>query len=287
MPREGSDGFVVPTDDVLSDWTIVVREMLSGRCDDLVLPASLSAAYSIGTFVDDDDLGSYCVLMETLDEEGDGIVDRGWGTFITNAAAERELNVQVAHPLSDTMVEVEGVGVFKGVRARSYLLAGTHRDADGTPSECQSSYPDSDVAHNVANLFQAATVQTKSFYDVLATSFIVIQFHGMATGTCPGVNVYLTHGLSSAPGATDRIRVLQSNLRARNPAWVVTVPGDAPPCSLNGTTNVQGRFLNGVAAASVCTTAASDSTGIFFYTEQILASRNASDWVDALIDTWP
>jgi len=287
MPGEGSEGFVVPGDDVRSDWSVVVREMLDGRCGDIALPSSLDAVYSIRTFVDGDDLQSYCVLMEILDEDADGVVDRGWGTFITNPAADREVNVQAAHPLSDTMVEVQGIGVFKGTGARSYLLAGSHRDASSTPSSCQASYPDSDVAHNVDNLFQTATVQTKSYYDVLGTSFVVFQFHGMASTTCPGVNVYLTHGLSSAPGATDRILDLKSNLQAHNPAWVISVPGDTPPCSLNGTTNVQGCFLNGVAAGSVCTTLASSSTGIFYYTEQILASRNAVDWIDAIIDTWP
>jgi hypothetical protein len=287
MPDEGSEGFVVPGDDVRSDWSVVVREMLGGRCDDIALPSSLASVYALYTFVDGDNLHSYCVLMEILDEDSSGRVDRGWGTFITNPDAEREINVQAAHPLSDTMVEVEGIGIFKGVGARSYLLAGSHRDANTTPSVCQASYPDSDVAHNIANLFQTATVQTKSFYDVLGTSFIVFQFHGMAATTCPGVNVYLTHGLSGTPGATDRILTLQTNLRAHNPTWVISVPGDDPPCSLNGTTNVQGIFLNGIAAGSVCTTMASASTGIFYYTEQILASRNAVDWIDAIIETWP
>jgi hypothetical protein len=287
MPDEGSEGFVVPGDDVRSDWSVVVREMLAGRCDDIALPSSLASVYSIRTFVDGDDLQGYCVLMEILDEDANGIVDRGWGTFITNPAADREINVQVAHPLADTMVEVQGIGIFKGIGARSCLLAGSHREANSTPSACQAAYTGSDVAHNVDNLFQTATVQTKSFYDVLGTSFVVFQFHGMASTTCPGVNVYLTHGLSSAPGATDRILDLKSNLLAHNPTWVISVPGDTPPCSLNGTTNVQGCFLNGVAAGSVCTTLASSSTGIFYYTEQILASRNAVDWIDAIIDTWP
>jgi hypothetical protein len=287
MPDLDSEGFVVPSDAVLGDWSVVVAQMLGGRCDDIALPSSLSPAYSVGAFVDGDNHHSYCVLMEILDDDANGKVDRGWGTFMTSATASREINVQVAHPLSDTRVEVEGAGIFKGIDGRSYLLAGAHREANSSPSACQAMYTDSDVAHNIANCFQATTVQMKSFYDVLGADFTVFQFHGMATTTCPGVNVYLTRGLSSTPVAADLIFTLKANLLAHNPTWVVSVPGDTPACSLNGTTNVQGCFLNGVEAGSVCFTAASSSTGIFYYTEQILASRNAGDWVSAIIETLP
>jgi hypothetical protein len=287
MPDQDSEGFVVPAEAVQGDWSGVVAQMLGGQCDDIALPSSLGPVYSIGTFTDGDNHRGYCVLMEILDEDSNGKVDRGWGTFITNPAPSREINVQIAHPVFDTGTEVEGIGIFKGIDGRSYLMAGANREANSSPSACQAGYTDSDVAHNVANMFQPAAVQLKSFYDTLGRSFTVFQFHGMGSTTCPGVDVYLTHGLSSRPGMGDRLFNLQSNLLAHNPTWVVCMPGDTPPCTLNGTTNVQGRYFNGVEAGSVCITSASSSTGIFYYTEQSLACRNAVDWIDAVIDTWP
>ncbi len=67
--------------------------------------------------------------------------------------------------------------------------------------------------------------------------------------------------------------------------WDVDLPG-AGACSLNATDNTQGRLLNGVAAASVCGTAASSYSGRFIHVEQDPNYRNAGDWVAPLEDTW-
>jgi hypothetical protein len=288
MPKAGSQGFVVPDDTVRDDWRGVVAQMLLGFCEDVALPDSLRDAYVIRWFNDVSTAQQYCVLMEVADEDGDGVVDRGWGTFIINPSPSRELSIQIAHPVADKDTEDEGIGVFKGTSSRSFLMAGTHRNANSITSTCQSTFLEADVAHNIVNLFQPTVQELLTFYNVIGTDFVGIQFHGDAPDSCPGVDVYLTHGLNRKSVAGDKILDLQSNLLAYHPAWHVDVPDPAnPPCNLHGSTNVQGRLLNGVEPGSVCTVSASSSTGKFIHVEQKFAFRNAQDWVGPINDTWP
>ncbi|MBC8449580.1 MAG: hypothetical protein H8D78_17675 [Chloroflexi bacterium] len=65
------------------------------------------------------------------------------------------------------------------------------------------------------------------------------------------------------------------------------MPGESPECNLNGTTNVQGRLLNGVADDQVCGTAASGYSGHFIHIEQHFDYRDAQNWFTAINDTWP
>ena len=212
------------------------------------------------------------------------MVDRGWGTFIVDPNAERELSHQAPHPIFDSTTENEAAGVFHETNSRSYLLCGAHRNANSQTSSCQSSYQVADCAHNVANMFQPTTEELLAFYG--ATSWNAIQWHGMAADTCSNVESYLTHGMDVAPAAGDKILELKNNVLLYHPTWKVAVPG-AGACSLNATTNVQGRLLNGVAAGSVCNTSAISYTGRFLHNEQDPGFRTASDWVAAVKDTWP
>lgn len=109
-------------------------------------------------------------------------------------------------------------------------MAGTHRAADTTPSRCQYGYPESDVAHNVATLFQAAVEELMAFYGA-GEDLVAIQFHGMAALSCPDVDVYMTYGLGPGPGTPhtgDSLLSLKANILACHPGWAVIVPGDTP-----------------------------------------------------------
>ncbi|MFQ5580650.1 MAG: PKD domain-containing protein [Nitrospiria bacterium] len=286
MPTKDSEEFVVPTSTVQSDWRNVVDQMLDGNCDNIPLPVSLTGVYSVSTFNDTDNGQSYCVLMEVLDQDDSGKVDRGWGTFIVNAHPYRELSIQVTHPKNDLNTPMQGIGVFKGSNSRSFLMAGSHRYANSITSTCQASYEQADVAHNVENLFQPTVQELLEFYGGTEGGVVAIQFHGMGTSSCSGVDVHLTHGLNTPPVAGDKIVDLKSNLLSYNPTWTVTVPGDSPSCDLVGSFNVQGRLLNNVAAGAVCTTAAVSYSGSFIHIEQKSCCRNANDWINAINDTW-
>ncbi len=293
MPRSGSNDFVSPTLTERLDWAAVVSDMLdatlAGTCAGIALPGSLTGLYEVTTFTDASNLVSYCVLAE-IALVGD-LDKKAWGTFITSTGAVRELAVQIPHPLNDLNTPEQGIRVFKTVGARSYLLSGAHRNANGT-SSCQSSFNESDAAHETVHMFQPTTEETLAWYQVqqLNDELVVVQLHGMGSSTCPGVDAYMTYGRppgDGTPSPGDDILTLQSEIETRHPGWVVVVPGGTPTCTLNATTNTQGRFLNDVDASSVCGTAATGYSGRFIHIEQKSAFRLAEDWVDAIEAAWP
>jgi hypothetical protein len=283
MPRTGPKGFIAPNESEQADWRAVVKRMLRGSCD-FKLPASLGGVMQIKTFTDSGNGRNYCVLMEVRDESGDGVVDRGWGAFIVNNGALRELSHQAPHPISDSATEIQAITIFKETDSRSYLMAGAHRDANSANSACQSSFKEADVAHNTANMFNATNQELINFYG--SAPWNAIQWHGMGAETCPNTDVYPSHGMDVKPLATDIISVLRDNLLVHNPTWDVDLPG-VGACVLNATDNTQGRLINGVPAANVCRTDASSYNGRFIHIEQHQRFRNPCDWINPIRDTFP
>lgn len=284
MPISGSGGFVVPTTTVITDWKTVVTEMLGGNCDAITLPSTLTGIYAVTTFTDTGQ--DYCVAMEILDGDDDNVVDRDWGTFIVNKSLTRNLSIDIPHPRNDSNTDDQGIALFKMLSARTFVMAGAHRYANSVVSSCQSSYEQADVAHNVENLFFPAVEVIADYYQAISLTYTSLQFHGMGSSQCDGVNVYLTHGMNATPLASETIVSLQSNLLTAQSTWTVTVPGDSPGCTLHGTTNVEGRLLNGVASASVCTVPASSRTGSFIHIEQKYDYRDPDDWIGPLEATF-
>jgi Fibronectin type III domain len=282
MPQSGSNGFVTPNTTEQADWRAVVKQMLQGSCD-FTLPASLSGIMQIRTFTDSGNKRNYCVLMEVSDGNSNGIVDRGWGTFVVYNGATRELSHQAPHPITDSTTEIQAITIFKETDSRSYLMAGAPRDANSASSTCQSSFKEADAAHNTANMFHATNQELINWYS--KASWNAIQWHGMAADTCPNTEVYPTHGVNVTPVATDKISVLRNNLLVRHPTWKVDLPGTGA-CSLSATDNTQGRLINGITAGSVCGTAASSYNGRFIHIEQDPDFRNPGDWISAVKDTW-
>jgi hypothetical protein len=283
VPKPDSDRFVAPNATEQADWRAVVNQMLRGSCN-FTLPASLSDIMQIRTFTDSDNKREYCVLMEVSDANKNDTVDRGWGTFIVNNNATRELSHQAAHPISDSTTEIQAITIFKETDSRSYLMAGAHREANSANSACQCSFKEADAAHNTANMFQATNQELINWYG--AASWNAIQWHGMAANTCQRTEVFPSHGMDVKPLATDKISVLRKNLLVHHPTWRVDLPG-ACACSLNATDNTQGRLINGVPEGSVCCTPASSYNGRFIHIEQDPDFRKPGDWIGPVKDTWP
>jgi hypothetical protein len=290
MPQSESNGYVVPTSTQRADWRTVVNQMLQGSCD-FAVPASLNGIVQVKTFTDTGNGRNYCLLMEVLDQNGNGYVDNGFGTFIVYNSATRQLSHQAVHPISDSTTESQAVTVFKETDSRSYLMAGAHRHANSAASTClqcdpepDASHPESDASHNSDTMVQATNEALLAYYG--AASWFAIQWHGMGPLTCPNTDVYPSHGRNVAPAATDKIAILRDNLLVHHPTWDVDLPGSGS-CSLNATENVQGRLLNGVAAACVCCTAGTNYTQKFVHIEQDPNFRNPGDWIAPITDTFP
>ncbi len=309
MPAKDSEGFVLPNPGVHSflppslqvDWKNLIKTMLSkasggGSFSTISLPTSLSGIYNLVEFQDQCDAETYWVLLETLDADNNGKVDYGWGTFILNPNALRELCIQVPHPLNEANTPTQGISIFKGIDARSFLMAGTHRRANAAASICQSNYRESDVAHNDNTLFHRATEALKDGYG--SSNFTVLQLHGMAAPTasscsgsnnCNGINIYMTNGKNAVPTTGLGLANLKNEMVASNLNWTIKVPGDPGiQCCLNGTSNVQGRLLN--LSSNVCSTNAPSATERFIHIEQEPGSdtyRNAVYWIPAICSAFP
>lgn len=281
IPGNGSGEWVAATTTEQTAWRSAVNQMLNGACN-FALPAAIATAAQIRTFTDTSTGKSYCLLMEVLDANNNGVVDRGWGAFMVNPNATREINHSAPHPLADLTTENQSIGIFGGTDSRSWMMAGAHRTAATGSNSCQSSYGASDAAHNINNMFHAATIELMAFYG--NNDWQQIQWHGMAADTCDPANAFLSHGRTVNPQSTDKNLLLKNNMTAKHPTWVLETPVSS--CSLNATDNVQGRLINGVPEASVCGTAASSYNTRFLHIEQDPGFRTPSDWIPSVNEVW-
>ena len=296
MPQSGSNGYVAPTATQQADFRAAVSLMLQGQCG-FALGANISANMTLRSFADSGNGRTYCVLMETLDADGNGTVDKGWGTFITYASATRELSHHAPHPkystsatgsAGDSYTEREAVRIFMDTNSRSYLMCGARRSANSGTSSCQSSYAPADCAHNTDNMFHAANIEMNAFYG--NTDWTAIQWHGKAADSCQ-VDMFLSMGRNENPPAGSKVLALKAAIEAEKPAWSVATPSTSL-CNLNATDNTQGRLLNGVSAGSVCGTSATSASQKFLHIEQTvgliadLDSAGAS-WSKAIVAAFP
>lgn len=296
MPAEGSGGYITPTVDIQDDWRTVVQQMMDltdiNGCSNVSLPDSLDDIYDVFAFSDAFDDKQYCVAMEVEDANDNHVVDRGWGTFIVNPTPERYLSIDIPHPIEDSSTNKQGIAVFKGVGAQTFIMAGSNRYANSQESPCQDGEKVSDVAHCIDNFFFPTVVEIDEYHTTAGTDHTAIQFHGMTSDGCPDVNIYLTHGSADAPQSNDPIVSLKANLLAEQSSWSVAVPGESGKfCDKNGTNNVEGRYLNIGDETQVCGSDATTYTGKFIHIEQDPDSdlneyRNPDTWIKALKNTF-
>jgi len=289
MPRPGMGRYVPPRPEEQADFAAVVTQMMNGQCE-FDLPDSLAANYQIRTFTDSGTGKSYCLLMEVLDADENRIVDKGWGTFIVNNNATRPaLNQSAPHPRFDSMTENQAINIFQDTDSGSYLMCGAHRHANGTTGgACEASYGEADCAHQVNTMFHAAVVALDQFYD--GALWTHIQWHGNAMcPTDPGVqmDVFGSQGFAQAQPPDSNVASLRDLMVVHQPDFAFHLtPSDV--CPLNGTENVQGRYLNG--ADNLChPNDIGAPTNKFVHLEQSLNIRRggAAVWDLSVSQNWP
>lgn len=287
MPKTGSNQYVPPTAAERADFAAVVTQMMNGQCA-FDLPATLAASYQLRTFTDSVTGKSYCLLMEVLDADLDGIVDKGWGTFIlNNSAARLTLNHSAPHPIYDSLTENQAINVFQDTDSRSYLMCGAHRHANGvTGGTCESNYGEADCAHQSDGMFHAAVEAMNVYYG--DTAWTHVQWHGKADTTCPLVDVYGSQGFNAAQPAESNILSLKDLMAINRPEYTFELTGTGSACNLNATDNVQGRYLNG--AADICrSNAGGTPANKFVHLEQSNNIRRAGAevWNLSIGQNWP
>ena len=138
------------------------------------------------------------------------------------------------------------------------------------------SYRVSDIAHEVNGAFQRTTKQ------ILAAkpSAVFMQMHGFAKGT-GDPDLILGNGTNSTPVTPniDYLISFKNNLYSLDNTLTFKVAHiDVSWTRLTGTTNTQGRYINGV--SSPCNTAASTPNGRFLHVEQAYTGLrdNSANW---------
>ena len=284
MPQNSSNLYVTPSPAERADFQAVVTQMMNGSCN-FILPASLADDYQVNSFTDLVSQKSYCVLMETLDANNDGFVDKGWGTFIVNNSATRpNLNQSAPHPIYDSTTENQAINIFQDTDSRSYLMCGAHRHANGTSGgSCESNYGQADCAHQADGMFFAAVQALNEYYG--STQWTHIQWHGNLS--CP-MDIYGSQGFNNPQPPESNIISLRDLMVVNQPDYTFEVTGTGAVCPLNGTDNVEGRYLNG--ATDICT---SNSGGVpnnkFVHIEQSRPIRDggAAVWDLSVQQNWP
>lgn len=290
IPRSDTDGFTKPSVSIVKAWRYIIAKMLDGKCDSAIqLPPFLKRIYRVQTFTDSENGQAYCVLMEIADRTLPfGKVDYGWGTVIVNPHAKRELHMQIPHPQYEPGTAHQGIRLFQWSQARSFTLAGTHRNSSTNQSLCQKRYKDSDPTHNVQHLFHTTTAALHAHYQERKTPFVVVQFHGMPFYACQGADVYMSYGHNVAPKEASTLSALQTHLQQANPGWRVHVPGGPITCPYHGSDNVQSRLLNGVPGPQVCHTQPVRTSERFIHIVQAPGPyREPEYWIDAVNAVFP
>ncbi len=195
-----------------------------------------------------------------------------WGTFVYNPSPKRgKLFIQSPHPLYDSNTGQQGILIFRNVGARAFYVSGTHRcnsttntTCAGTTDVCGGNYKVSDQAHVVNGPLYQATVTMNS----TISQMIVIQNHGFGKDI-GDPDVIMGNGRTTAPTGTDWLVNVRDELALIDNTLEFKVAHiDLAWTSLTGTTNTQGRFING--SANPCNSSPSSANGRFLHIEQAL-----------------
>jgi hypothetical protein len=309
MPRTGhfneSRPYIRPNESHVYEWRTIIDKMLTittiSHCEALTQSLILLRNfYMIRSFIHENT--QYCLLVEKNSANINLIL--GWGTFIvkmnSKSTTKLDLHLSAAHPLTDGYVQDQGLYIFlRSTLARSFLLAGTVRSASLLQSTCQNMNYETDVAHNVDNLFHQAALQTAVHYtDSNLPDFVHVQLHGMAETSCPGVSVYIMPGVtitSYNEYFNDLYDALVEQSYIDGHKWNITTWKRGAYCNLSGSTNVQGRVFNAIPNISIdykngnhiCTENVAKPKGTFIHIEQKKKVRDAIDtWVRAIELAW-
>ena len=283
-----------------------VHTSSSSSCDDIDL-RSLKGMYRIGTFVDRENGRSYCIFATTS-------ILYPWGNVVVDldaSPATKNLSFDCPHPKFDAETAEQGLRMLKGTTSRSWIVAGSHRMANnrafGTCQPQLSYYP-SDAAHSVDTCFLAAVAAIKFYYEsIVQQDYTSVQLHGMGKTSCGTIDTFFSHGSCSqqtiVANADEKIDILQRIARAHpfdNGRHTVAGRDDddddsgsssgSNDCNLCGSTNIQGRLINGVARIDLCDTLASSYTGRFIQIEQKREYRRESlarFWNDVFNEAYP
>jgi hypothetical protein len=192
--------YVAPSSNVLSTFYICAEQLMNGD-----LPGASSSASTLGydlvIFTDTNTSQVFYGLREQLDSGGN--TTNGWGSYFVNPSNEVSTLIEVPHPRFDTYSYDIGSRAFSAMRAKAFLMAGAHRNANGQGT--------ADVAHLSNTVFHAV----HQAWNGPSAENIAWQVHGFSISNYPGFPVWTDVVLSNGDGDISmEVRMLDKDLFA-------------------------------------------------------------------------
>lgn len=273
---EDNNDFKTPSGPDFTAWTALWNKIIAGDFTGANFDAA-ALDYELVEFLDTVSATTFYVLRE-LNIPGD-LDFRGQGIYVYNPdPAAKALFLEAPHPLNDADTDDELGLALQQVEPVIGFMAGTHRNNSTTASTCDfGGFRISDVAHHADNFFH----RTHRFFTDLYPAAVSISLHGFC---CPGDmdhpsvtnDVIMSTGFEDTPNMSDFAQIFADEIDEE--AFVADdgMGGDLTTVGifsvdeneLGGTSNLQGRYTNGVAAGDECDTPAVSWNGNFVHLEQ-------------------
>ena len=264
IPGDSGDDYAAPTNPQLADWETCLLHLLQKKFTECETIAN-QLAYNLIRFTDNGNGQVYYIL------ERQPLGSNYWGTYVLNpAACQANLILQAPHPRNDSNTGDQGIYILKEIGALFFMVAGTHRcnsdnysSCSGTTSTCDNgseSFRASDMAHIDNSIFHRTTAL---LLDKVINPFF-IQLHGFSKGT-DDPSLILSNSTTLTP-TIDYLSKLGNALVTIDPTLTFEVAHLNPSIRLKGTTNTQGRLING--SSDPCVNISPMNTGRFLHIEQ-------------------
>ncbi len=266
MPGDTGDDYSTPSAAQLTTFQQIMADLIAGNYSDADTKAA-TVGYDVVEFTETTITPNptYYIL------EKEAASTNHWGTYIYNPSPCRtEVAIQSPHSKKDFNTGKQGVHIFRKIDAHFFFLNGTSRcnhstytSCSGTTSVCGTSedYRISDMAHVEDAVFHAITEYV--FDNVAGTHFL--QLHGF-TKQATDPYVILSNGTTSYPSGTDYTPDIKNHLYIADNVLTSKIGHIDNWTRLIGTTNTQGRYING--SMNPCTSSASSAVGRFIHIEQ-------------------
>ena len=230
---------------------------------------------------------TYYLLHLGLEQLNDGSYYSRGGTYVFYPQGENSA-IQVPHPQFDTNTNLEGIESYLALESKYLLIAGTHRKSSTNVSHCQSSFQESDSAHNNKHFFFGVHQKLSDSNPQL----LFIELHGFGATTqetlwqqCDERNnsnlINISEGISDNQelNISSFMHLFHQEIN-RNSTIKSCIyspqkdinSSDIYSSMLGGTLNISGRYTNG--SNSVCSEASSRSSHRFIHLEQSFNIRN-------------
>lgn len=226
MPQSNSDDYIPPTENERAFFGEAIRAIVA---DSLTRAEALadSLNYALYDWLNSNDNRHYYVWKE---KNSDAF--KGWGTFIFNPQAKQGIAIEIPHPLWDSYTWQVGIEYFLRYQPRFFLMAGTHRYANGRDPA------PADVAHNKVNNFH---IMHREIAPLVAHT---MQIHGFSRDGNDNYSNYPDVVLSNGTAEpSDILDTLAMNLR--DAGYSAGIFDGEDYGYLGATTNTQGQYSNG------------------------------------------